>query len=182
MNFLLYKLYKLSTTTKLIPMKSKLIKGLFILFFVTSFLSLNTCKKMEEEMLITTGTVSNIALYSAEATGTVIDIGSGAIQHGHCFEESPNVNTAGLKTTLGIPAGKGEFTSQLTGLKSGTTYYLKAYISDGRTTTYGKEISFTTLSPDLAELTTVPASSVTATTAVSGGNITSDGGATLTAR
>ena len=133
-------------------------------------------------MLVTTGDVSNISINSAEASGEIIDLGNGAAQHGHCYSTSPNATVAGSKTELGVPPGNGGFTSELTNLEAGTKYYIKAYLSNGSETVYGKEISFSTLSPSVPTLTTTAVTSITTTTASSGGNITSDGGASVTVR
>ncbi len=82
--------------------------------------------------------------------------------------------------------GIGTFTSDLVNLTANTTYYVRAYANNSAGTGYGNEISFTTEEEE-AELTppTVITSEVidiTETTAVSGGNVTDDGGATVTAR
>jgi hypothetical protein len=71
----------------------------------------------------------------------------------------------------------------LTNLTPGTKYYIKAYVSDGVNAVYGDESSFTTLSTsNPPTLTTTAVTAITQTTASSGGNITSDGGAAVTAR
>src|SRR3970282_886779 len=41
-------------------------------------------------------------------------------------------------------AGTGGFTSSLTGLTRNTTYYVKAYATNGAGTAYGNEVTFTT--------------------------------------
>jgi len=132
-------------------------------------------------MMVSTGEVTNIQTNSAEASGMVIDLGEGATQHGHCYGTLPNVTIAGTKTQQGTPP-TGGFTSQLTNLTAGTKYYIKAYISDGSETVYGKEISFTTVAATIPVVTTSAVTSVTTLTAVSGGDITSDGGASVTAK
>jgi uncharacterized protein (TIGR02145 family) len=164
-------------------MRNNIPKPFILLSLLLCSIVLTTCKKLEKEMLVSTGEVTGISVNTADATGTVIDLGDGATQHGHCYGTSPNVSTTGsnLKTQLGVPP-TGGFTSQLTGLIAGTKYYIKAYITDGTKTAYGDEISFTTLAAAGPELTTTAVSSITTTTAASGGNITSDGGATVTAR
>jgi uncharacterized protein (TIGR02145 family) len=156
---------------------------LFFLFLLLIFLIVpTTCKKLEKRMLVSTGDVSNISTNSADATGDVIDLGGGATQYGHCYATTPNVTVSvPTKTQLGVPPGGG-YTSQLTNLTAGTKYYIKAYISNGTETVYGKEINFTTVVASLPTLTTTVITSITTTTAISGGNISSDGGALVTAR
>jgi uncharacterized protein (TIGR02145 family) len=142
----------------------------FILFFLIC------CEKPEKQMGVSTGSVSNIQPKSADVSGVIIDMGEGISQHGHCYDTSPNTNIGSRKTELGIPAGTGGFTSILENLGSETKYYLKAYCSDGKVTTYGEEISFITLSAELPNLTTNTVTNITKTSAVSGGNISSQGG------
>ena len=69
-------------------------------------------------------------------------------------------------------------------LNANTTYYVRSYAANGLGTAYGNQINFTTpnISGSLPTLTTVSASNVTNNSAVSGGNITSDGGSTVTQR
>jgi hypothetical protein len=63
-----------------------------------------------------------------------------------------------------------------------TTYYVRAYATNSAGTAYGAEVSFTTTAvvPTLSSTTSV--SSITLTTASSGGVISNDGGASLTER
>ena len=63
------------------------------------------------------------------------------------------------------------------------TYRVYSYNSAGNSTTNSNEVTLTTASlSSLATLTTTVASTIAITTAVSGGTISSDGGATITAR
>jgi uncharacterized protein (TIGR02145 family) len=153
-----------------------------LLLIVLSLLLLTTCEELEREMLVVTNEVFNVSVTSADAGGQVIDIGQGATQHGHCYSKEPNVTVSDPHTRLGTPTGTGGFTSPLSDLEPGTLYYVKAYISNGDITVYGSEISFTTYDISPAILTTSEVGSVTETTAVSGGNITSDGSSEVTVR
>ncbi len=133
-------------------------------------------------MLVSTGGVSNILANSADVTGTVVDLGEGASQHGHCYNTSPNVNVSMNKTQLGPPAGAGGFTSNLEGLQAGTKYYVKAYMSKGSVTVYGSEINFTTAAASLPTVTTSTITDITQVSASAGGNVTNEGGAPVTER
>ena len=117
-------------------------------------------------MLVSTGEVTNISTNSADASGVVIDLGTGATKHGHCYATIPNVTISGTKTELGQPP-TGGFTSQLTDLEAGTKYYIKAYISSATETVYGKEINFTTSAASIPTLTTTAITSITTSTATS---------------
>ncbi|MFO7924143.1 MAG: FISUMP domain-containing protein [Bacteroidales bacterium] len=163
-------------------MKNPVSRSLEVLFLIILAFVLTTCEELEREMFVVTGEANNISTISADVSGQVIDMGSGATQHGHCYGESPNVKVSGLKTSLGIPSGTGGFTSQLTGLDHGTQYYVKAYMSKGDITVYGKEISFTTVAASVPTVTTAAITGTTESTAAGGGNVTDDGGTEVTAR
>ncbi|HUX96144.1 MAG TPA: fibrobacter succinogenes major paralogous domain-containing protein [Bacteroidales bacterium] len=162
-------------------MKNNTSKVFFLIFFLLCFIFPTTCKKLEKVMLVSTGDVSNITTNTAEASGVIIDLGEGGTQHGHCYAITPNVNVSGTKTQLGVPSTV-DFTSQLTNLESGTKYFVKSYISNANETVYGEEKSFTTIAISPPTIETISITSITTTTATSGGNITSDGGASVTVR
>jgi len=129
---------------------------------------------------LTTAAVTEIASTTATSGGEITADGGGDITaRGVCWSTTANPTTADRKTENGN--GTGAFTSSLDGLLPGTTYHVRAYATNASGTAYGAEVTFTTLSV-VPVLTTADASSVTSTTATSGGNITSDGGATITAR
>lgn len=150
----------------------------FILIIVFSQV---TCKRPKKEMVVTTGEITNISSNSAEASGVTVDLGEGASQKGHCYSKTPNANISNQKTQFAVSV-TGNYTSQLTNLEPGTTYYINAYLSTGAETVYGDEKTFTTLSLSIPILTTTDVSSITSGGAISGGNITSDGGSSVTAR
>ena len=139
----------------------------------------------EEKPVVETGAVENITLTFATCGGNVVsDCGADVTERGVCWSTSPNPTINDNITTNGN--GTGTFTSDLVNLTANTTYYVRAYANNSAGTGYGNEISFTTEEEE-AELTppTVITSEVidiTETTAVSGGNVTDDGGATVTAR
>ncbi len=130
---------------------------------------------------LTTTVASAITLTTAASGGNIsADGGATITARGVCWSTTQNPTTANSKTSDGT--GTGTFTSSLIGLTANTTYYVRAYATNSVGTVYANQISVTTLSPTLAILTTTAASSITQTTATSGGNISSDGGATITAR
>ena len=110
------------------------------------------------------------------------DGGSTVTQRGVCWSTNPNPTIANNVTNNG--AGTGSFTSSITGLNANTTYYCRAYATNGVGTAYGNQINFTTsnVSASLSTLTTTGASGVSTNSASSGGNISSDGGSTVTQR
>lgn len=123
--------------------------------------------------------VTNITSTSAKSGGNLIAAGSGPIlAKGICWSTSTNPTINGNKTTE--QGGLGLYESTMTGLTTGVTYYVRAYATNRVGTNYGNELSFKTLG--LASLTTTTASSIFATSAVTGGNISNNGGSAVTAR
>jgi len=158
------------------------INRLFLLLLLPGVMLCRSCTKDERQMLVKTGTVTNILTTTAYISGDILDLGEGVSQYGHCWSTTPNASTYDIKTTLGIPTGIGGFTSEMTGLLPGTVYFVKAYCSRGETIVYGSEINFTTATADLPQLSTTEITGITKTAAVTGGNITSQGGTPVTSR
>jgi len=79
------------------------------------------------------------------------------------------------------PYSLGPYSINLPGLSPNTTYNIRAYAKLISGTAYANNVSFTTRN-GVAALTTDAASSITASTATCGGNITDDGGDAITAR
>ena len=127
---------------------------------------------------LTTTAASSIAQTTALSGGTITSNGGAVITvSGICWSQTANPTTADSKTTDGTTSGT--FSGSLTGLSAGTTYHVRAYATNSIGTSYGNDISFTTLT-SAAALTTTAASGITQTAAVSGGTITSNGGAIIT--
>lgn len=95
--------------------------------------------------VVVTSAVSNITAVSATAGGNITGDGGAAVtQRGVCWSMLPNPTISGNHTIEG--GGTGAFTSQLTGLEPGTTYYVMAYATNAMGTAYGSQQTFTTLS------------------------------------
>jgi uncharacterized protein (TIGR02145 family) len=130
---------------------------------------------------LTTSPVSSITTVTAISGGNISSDGSVNItERGVCWATSSSPTIAGSKTSNG--SGTGTFTSDLTNLTPGTKYFIRAYATSPSGTVYGNELTFITASISLATLTTTPVTSVTKTTAESGGNISDSGGGAITAR
>ena len=128
---------------------------------------------------VTTDVVSSITGTTAASGGNVTsDGGSSVTARGVCWRTSTGPTIADGKTENGT--GTGAFTSIMTGLTQGTTYYMRAYATSSVGTGYGSERIFVTL--DLPIVSTTSVSEVTANSAKSGGSVTSDGGADVMAR
>ena len=128
---------------------------------------------------VTTAAISNIAGTTATCGGIVTSNGGLPVTaRGVCWSNSPTPTISNPHTSDAI--GTGSFISNITGLTYGVTYYVMAYVTTAAGTTYGTQQSFTTFL--LPTLTTTAPTNVSYGSATSGGNISSDGGATITAR
>ena len=121
---------------------------LLLIVLISISLLFSACLKVERIMMVATGIPETITVNSATVGGRVIDVGENATSYGHCYSKSPIVSCSDLRIEKGLPAGNLFYTSTLSGLEPGTKYYYKAYIRNGNTVTYGKEINFTTLPTD----------------------------------
>jgi len=133
---------------------------------------------------LTTTAVSAITSGTATTGGTVSSNGGATItSQGICWSTAaaPTVANSKMTDTSGATA----FTSAITGLSAGTAYHVRAFATNSEGTSYGNELTFTTTiasNPVLPTLTTTAAGTIGSTTVTSGGSITSDGGAPVTAR
>jgi hypothetical protein len=130
---------------------------------------------------LTTSSANSISQTTAIAGGNITSSGgTSIIQRGVCWNTTINPTIANSKTNDGT--GTGAYTSSISGLNANTTYYIRAYATNSAGTSYGNLLGFTTTAATLPILSTNSATSITQTTALSGGNITSDGGAGITQR
>ena len=128
-----------------------------------------------------TATPTSITTTTAIGGGTISSNGGATITtSGLVWDASVNPTIAlSTKTTDGTTSGT--FTSSITGLIQGTSYHVRAYATNYLGTTYGPDITFTTLNTATISAT-ASATSITSSTATSGGTITLDGGAAVTSR
>lgn len=130
--------------------------------------------------VLTTSTVSNIMAAAAASGGSITDDGGSVItERGICWGTNTGPTIAGSHAPSGT--GPGSFSANLTGLLPNTVYYVRAYATNGIRTTYGNERSFTTRS-GIPVVTTTSVTNVKAATVTTGGNVTDDGGSSITAR
>jgi len=132
---------------------------------------------------VTTTAVTGLTLTTATSGGNVTADGGGAVTaRGVCWATTANPVIGALNTTTN-GTGTGVFASPITGLLPGTAYHVRAYATNSAGTAYGADVPFTTnpvLVPTVT--TTTPVTLITLTTASPGGNVTADGGGTVTAR
>jgi uncharacterized protein (TIGR02145 family) len=124
---------------------------------------------------ITTTSVSGITSSKAFSGGNISSNGGGIISaRGLVWNTATGPTLSNFKTTSSGTVGI--FTDSLLGLNPGTTYYVKAYVTNDKGTAYGNELTFKSLDT-LPTVSTKPVTGITETGATSGGTITSTGGA-----
>jgi hypothetical protein len=119
---------------------------------------------------------------TAFAGGTVNNPGILPVTaRGICWNTATGPTTSNFVTNEG--SGAGTFSSTLYALKPSTLYYIRAYAINALGTVYGNEITITTNtagSPIISATTS--ATNITYSSATSGGTISNDRGAAVTAR
>jgi uncharacterized protein (TIGR02145 family) len=156
------------------------IAGLFLL--IPSIILFNSCKKDKPiPPSITTSDVTAISYTTATSGGTLTNEGSSAVlSMGICWNTTTGPTIDNSKTTQN--GALGAFVSNIVQLSQNTKYYVRAYATNTAGTSYGNEVTFTTIQIAVPVLTTAAIATITQTTAVSGGSITADNGGTVTAR
>ena len=93
---------------------------------------------------LTTSAVTNVTKTTATVSGNIEYTGNvNLTEMGFVYSsetQSPHINST--KATVSV--SEGSFSKTLTGLKSGTTYYVCAYVVEGDIIVYGNVLTFTT--------------------------------------
>lgn len=130
---------------------------------------------------VTTYEATSVTHTHATCGGIVIsDGGSEVTERGVCWATTPNPTTSDSHLASGT--GTGEFSVNLSGLTANTTYHVRAYAENEQGTAYGDDVAFSTVAYNIPTVVTCEITNITATSATCGGNVTSDGGASVTAR
>ena len=156
----------------------------FVYLFMNLGLLLGSCQKEELQNLpkVLTRVPTDISLKSATLEGEVSDEGYSSVsERGFVYssrEQNPSLND--LK--VGMGPGKGLYTVVLDKLSTNTKYYVKAFATNLKGTSYGELRSFITADYTLSLLTTDVPKSIGYTTVNLGGIVTNDGGGNVTER
>lgn len=129
---------------------------------------------------VTTSSITEITFTTAKAGGNVTsDGGQEVTEKGVCYATTaePTIYNTKIPYSEG---GLGAYTCQLVDLTPGTTYYLRAYATNSKGTSYGTARTFTTTAYNVPTVNTGSYSNVSYTTATCRGEITSNGGSAIT--
>lgn len=131
---------------------------------------------------VSTAAVSSVSTQSAVSGGNISSNGGGTItSSGVVWNTSENPTIEDSKTNEN--ATTGTFISPLSDLTAGTTYYVRAYATNDAGTSYGSQVSFTTLANIVAPtVVTTSQSQVTNKSFVVSGNVSDWGGSDVTDR
>ena len=106
--------------------------------------------------------ITNISFNSATGGGNVTNTGGSPITaRGLCWSLAANPVATGFHTTE--PGSLGAFISNMTGLLANSTYHVRAYATNAIGTSYGNDVTFSTLCEVIAPLPNFSASKVNLT-------------------
>ena len=125
---------------------------------------------------VTTPSVSNITQNTVTCISEVtFDGGQAVTECGFCYSTSHNPTISNNK----IKCTPASFTGVIANLEAATKYYVRAYATNSRGTSYSSETSFSTLSaPPIVQIEDYSVNSVSSVTCT--GNIVSSGSAPIT--
>jgi hypothetical protein len=132
---------------------------------------------------VTTGTAGSVTGGGATISGNNVTSDGAAIitERGIVYATTSNPTIANSK--LVVAGTTGAFDGNLVGLSPETPFYARAFATNSVGTTYGDEVTFTTLAISAPTVVTGTAGSIATTTAtISTNNVTSDGGSPITER
>jgi hypothetical protein len=155
-----------------------------LLVSIGLFLVITTsCEKKEDKTIastlpeVTTSAVTSISSTTAQCGGTITSNGGHAItESGICYCTKPTPTLSDTFITNESNSAS-SYINTISGLKRGTTYYVRAYAINSQGASYGNIRSFTTLT---IEITLSDVTSVLMNTAESGATITNYGASAIT--
>lgn len=156
-------------------------KGQLQVFNGTEWTDLTGGTALTTGIILTTLNLTELSATSVTAATTISSDGGATITaKGVVWSTSVNPTIA-LTTKTSNGTGTSAFTTSITTLVASTLYYVRAYATNANGTVYGSQQSFTTLGA-VPTLTTTTVSGISLNAANTGGNITADGGTTITSR
>jgi len=130
------------------------------------------------QAVVTTGSTDSIRYTSARAAGNVVSTGGKPVlARGVCVGTTPNPTDA--QAVLASGTTTGSYQVQLNNLQPATTYHLRAFASTTAGTSYGANVTFTTLALGPPSLNTLAMSNNSSNSALASGSRTDDGGSAI---
>jgi uncharacterized protein (TIGR02145 family) len=132
----------LSNMTDLVPNTAYFVRAYATNSAGTGYgMAMSFTTEIEQLPVLTTTSISDLVASSATCGGNITnDGGASIIARGVCWSTSQNPNVTNNHTSDGT--GTGIFTSSITGLIKGTTYFVRAFATNIAGTSYGQELSF----------------------------------------
>ena len=168
-----------SQLTSLTPGATYYVRAYVITSYGTSYGNELSFTTKPNPPTLSTVTISSISSNTAISGGNISSNGNGNITAKGVVWSTSSAPTISLSTKTNDGTGSSNYSSSLTSLSPGITYYVRAYATNSGGTSYGNELSFTTL-PALATISTSAATSIGTTSVILGGNVTNEGGASVT--
>ena len=121
--------------------------------------------------------------HSATFHATITNAGDPVyIERGFVYGKSPDPTTGGATKLVVAGSGTGTYYGDVHNLELDCAYYVRAYVTYSLGTVYGENKMFSIKKTYPPTVTTSVVTQITTTTAVAGGNVTSDGNASVTER
>lgn len=161
-------------------MKKKFHFQILVLSFIV--FTIASCKKDEvtlQVLQVTTFPVSDIAYQSATCGGSVSSEGTTVTAFGICWSTHTAPTLRDSVSVEGI--GEGSFTSIMKSLEPDSTYYVRAYATNGNDTVYGSTMKFKTKHATFS-VNTLNALNTQLTTTGSGGIVNASGSTIILSR
>ncbi|MEI7831298.1 MAG: fibrobacter succinogenes major paralogous domain-containing protein [Prolixibacteraceae bacterium] len=162
-------------------------KPLFIGFFFTAILlllvSVLSCKKepLKQVPFLISSPANNVGPTVTSGGNITSEGSSPVLSRGVCWSIKTNPTNKNKDSITSDGTGIGIFTSSITGLKPGTTYFIRAYATNEVGTAYGNEVAVV-MAATIPVLTTLAISAISDSIVNSGGTISNNGGAQIAVR
>lgn len=101
------------------------------------------CKK-DVGFMVSTGDFDVMSEYAVLTGNVKYNDATHVTDRGFVWSSETSVPDLNNATVVACGAGEGDYTTTVTGLKPGTTYYVRAYAIGGNVTKYSRPVSFTT--------------------------------------
>jgi hypothetical protein len=160
-----------SQLTKLIPKKTYYYKAYAKNKYGTAYGELKNFTTGDYLLpVLTTDSLGNITLTSVKLYGNITDDGETPIlKRGFCISTNPTPTTT--DSTFNTGEGMGAFNLVVIKLKAGTKYNIRAFATNAMGTSYGKELTFSTLDYKLPTIQTNSATDIGLDIATLSGNV-----------